>query len=160
MNALRYLMQTSTPMPLLFGARYFDELPHLDNPKSTRERVPQPRGKFKNRKSSSYANLAACHQKAAANAAKIESSGSNQAHPRATPVQPAPAKAASDPKTLRMIGHRSPDQLQFQPPAQRRQRVQPTVNRSSGYFPAMGARRPGGFPVRPIRVLPAGSALN
>jgi hypothetical protein len=31
-------------------------------------------------------------------------------------VQPAPAKAASDPKTLRMIGHRSPDQLQFQPP--------------------------------------------
>jgi hypothetical protein len=35
-------------MPLLFGARYFDELPHLDNPKSTRERVPQPRGKIRN----------------------------------------------------------------------------------------------------------------
>ena len=47
-NALRYLMQTSTPIPLLFGAQYFDERPHLDNPKSTRERVPQPRGKIQN----------------------------------------------------------------------------------------------------------------
>ena len=149
-NALRYLMQTSTPIPPLFGAQYFDELPPRDNQKS----------KFKNRESSSYANLAACHQKAAANAAKIESSGSNQAHPRATPVQPAPAKAASDPKTLRMIGHRSPDQLQFQPPAQRRQRVQPPAKASPRIFPAMGATRTDGFPVRPIRVLPAGSALN
>ena len=41
-------MQTRTPIPLLFGAQYFDELPHRDNPKSTRERVPQPREKIQN----------------------------------------------------------------------------------------------------------------
>jgi len=132
----------------------------IKNPKSTRERVPQPRGKFKNRKSSSYATLAACHQKAAATADKMESSGTHQAQPNETPVQPAPAKAASTPKTLRMIGHRSPDQLQFQPPAQRRQRVQPPAEASPRIFPAMSTTRPSGFPVRPIRVLPAGSALN
>ena len=37
-------------MPLLFGAQYFDELPQgtIRNPKSTRERVPQTRGKIQN----------------------------------------------------------------------------------------------------------------
>jgi len=143
-------MQTSTPIPSLFGAQYFDDLHPRDNQKS----------KIKNWKSSFYATLATCHQKVAATADKMESSGTHQAQTNETPVQPAPAKAASTPNTLRMSCDWSPDQLQFQAPAHGRQRVQPTVNRSSGYFPAMGTTRTGGFPVRPIRVLPAGSALN
>ena len=107
-----------------------------------------------------YATLAACHQKVAATADKMESSGTHQAQPNETPVQPAPAKAASTPNTLRMACDWSPDQLQFQPPAQGRQRVQPPAEASPRIFPAMGTTRPSGFPVRPIRVLPAGSALN
>ena len=143
-------MQTSTPIPSLFGAQYFDDLHPRDNQKS----------KIKNWKSSFYATLATCHQKVAATADKMESSGTHQAHPNETPVQPAPAKAASTPNTLRMACDWSPDQLQFQPPAQRRQRVQPPAEASPRIFPAMGATRTGGFPVCPIRVLPAGSALN
>jgi len=68
----------------------------------------------------SYADRATCHQKAAATAAKMESSGTIQADPSETPVQPAPAKAASNPSGLRMTRDWSPDQLQFQPPPQRR----------------------------------------
>jgi len=90
----------------------------------------------------------------------MESSGTIQADPSETPVQPAPAKAASNPSGLRMTRDRSPDQLQFQPPAHERQRVQPPAEASPRIFPAMGTTRPSGFPVRPIRVLPAGSALN
>jgi len=90
----------------------------------------------------------------------MESSGTIQADPSETPVQPAPAKAASNPSGLRMTRDRSPDQLQFQPPAHERQRVQPPAEGSLRVFTAMGTTRPGGFPVRPIRVLPAGSALN
>jgi hypothetical protein len=63
----------------------------------------------------SYADRATCHQKAAATAAKMDSSGTIQADPSETPVQPAPAKAASNPRGLRMTRDRSPDQLQFQP---------------------------------------------
>jgi hypothetical protein len=125
---------------------------------------PHPRdnqkSKIKNGKFSFYAIFATCHQKAAATADKMESSGTHQAQPNETPVQPAPAKAASTPNTLRMGCDWSPDQLQFQPPSQGHQRVQPPAEGSSCDFPTMGATRTGGFPVRPIRVLPAGSALN
>jgi hypothetical protein len=147
---LGYLMQTSTPIPLLFGAEYFDSLHFRDNQKST----------IQDRKSPIYAIFATCHQKVAATADKMESSGTHQAQPNETPVQPAPAKAASTPNTLRMACDWSPDQLQFQPPAHGRQRVQPPAKASPRIFSAMGATRTDGFPVRPIRVLPAGSALN
>ena len=90
----------------------------------------------------------------------MESSGTHQAHPNETPVQPAPAKAAKTPNTLRMACDWFPDQLQFQPPAHGRQRVQPPAEGSPRGFPAMGATRTDGLPIRPIRVLPAGSALN
>ena len=150
MNGLVYRIQTGTPMASLFGAQYFDDLHPRENQKS----------KIKNRKSSFYAIFATCHQNVAATADKMESSGTHQAQPNETPVQPAPAKAASTPNTLRMTCDWSPDQLQFQPPAQRRQRVQPPAKASPRIFPAMGATRTDGFPVRPIRVLPAGSALN
>jgi len=123
-----------------------------------------PRGNQKsttqNRKSPIYAIFATCHQNVAATADKMESSGTHQAQPSETPVQPAPAKAAKTPNTLRMACDWSPDQLQFQPPAQRRQRVQPLAKASPRIFPAMGATRTDGLPVRPIRVFPAGSALN
>ena len=62
-----------------------------------------------------YADRATCHQKAAATAANRESSGTIHAHPSETPVQLAPAKAASNPSGLRMACDRSPDQLQFKP---------------------------------------------
>ena len=92
----------------------------------------------KNPKPSSYAIFATCHQKVAATADKMESSGTHQAQPNETPVQPAPAKAASTPNTLRMACDWSPDQLQFQPPAHGRQRVQPPAEASPRIFPAMG----------------------
>ena len=85
-----------------------------------------------------YAIFATCHQKVAATADKMESSGTHQAQPNETPVQPAPAKAASTPNTLRMACDWSPDQLQFQPPAHGRQRVHPPAEASPRIFPAMG----------------------
>jgi hypothetical protein len=50
-----------------------------------------------------YADRATCHQKAAATADKSESSGTIHAHPSDTPVQLAPAKAASNPSGLRRL---------------------------------------------------------
>jgi len=114
------------------------------NPKSTRERVPQPRGKIQHQTfiPPLYATLATCHQKVAATADKMESSGTHQAQPNETPVQPAPAKAASTPNTLRMACDWSPDQLQFQPPAHGRQRVQPPAEASPVFSPQWAQHEP------------------
>jgi len=107
-----------------------------------------------------YATRATCHQNAAETAERMDSSGTAEAQPRQSPVKPAPTRAATKPNGLRMTRDRSPDQLQFQPAPQRRQRVQPPAEGSSRDFPAMGTTRPGGFPVRPVGVLPAGSAMH
>ena len=107
-----------------------------------------------------YATRATCHQKAAETAERMESSGSAQAHPKQSPVKPAPTRAATKPRGLRMTRYRPPNQLQFQPPAQRRQCIQPPAEGSPRDFPAMGTTRPGGFPVRPVGVFPAGSAMH
>jgi hypothetical protein len=107
-----------------------------------------------------YATRATCHQNAAETAERTDNSGTAQAHPRQSPVKPAPTRAATKPRGLRMTRDRSPDQLQFQPAAQRRQCVHPPAEGSPRDFPAMGTTRPGGFPVRPVGVFPAGSAMH
>ena len=72
-----------------------------------------------------HATRATCHQKAAATADKIDSSGTAQAQPKQRPVQPAPASAANNPNGLRMTCPWPPDQIQLQSPSQRGQRLQP-----------------------------------
>ena len=75
---------------------------------------PQPRGKIRNQIFIPfYATRATCHQKAAATADKIDSSGTAQAQPKQRPVQLAPANAASNPNGLRMACPWPPDQIQL-----------------------------------------------
>ena len=97
-----------------------------NNSTSTRERVPQPRGKIQHPlHPPPHAARATCHQKAAATADKIDSSGTAQAQPRQRPVQPAPASAANNPNGLRMTCPWPPNQIQLQSPSERGQRLQP-----------------------------------
>ena len=130
------------------------------NPKSTRERAPQPRGKIIIHSIPPYATRATCHQNAAATADKIDNSGTAQAQPRQSPVQLAPAKAANNPNGLRMACPWPPDQIQLQSPPQRRQRLQPPAQISFGSFPAGATTSSTGFPVRSVGVLPAGSTVH
>jgi len=60
-----------------------------------------------------YATRATCHQKAAATADKIDSSGTAQAQPKQRPVQLAPANAANKPNGLRMACPWPPNQIQL-----------------------------------------------
>jgi len=98
--------------------------------------------------------LATCHQNPAAAADKRANSGRYQDTPRLSPVNPAPAKAASKANGLRMAGHRPPGQLQFHPLPQRRQGIQPPRHRPRG-FATVRAAPPRRLPVRPVGVLPA-----
>jgi hypothetical protein len=59
-----------------------------------------------------------------------------------------------------MASHWSPDQLQFQSLPERAQPSQPAPYDSFRRFPAMGTTLLGGFPIRTVRVFPAGSALH
>ena len=99
---------------------YFDGSPQRSKPSGLYSLPQSLRSIVTIPYSKSYADRATCHQKAAATAAKMESSGTIQADPSETPVQPAPAKAASNPSGLRMTRDWSPDQLQLQAAPQRR----------------------------------------
>ena len=107
-----------------------------------------------------YATRATCHQKAAATADKIDSSGTAQAQPKQRPVQLAPANAANNPKGLRMACPWPPDQIQLQSSPQRGQRLQPPPQISFRSFPAVTTTSSTGLPVRSVRVLPAGSTVH
>ena len=140
---------------------YFGRMTIAPNPKSTPERVPQPRGKIQHQTFTSlHATRATCHQKAAATADKIDNSGTAQAQPKQSPVQLAPAKAANKPNGLRMACPWPPDQIQLQSPPQRRQRFQPSAQISFRFFPAVTTTSSTGLPVRSVCVLPAGSTVH
>ena len=59
--------------------------------------------------------LTTCHQKVAATAERMASSGRYQDTPKLRPVQPMAAQAASRAPGLRMARHWPPSQLQFHP---------------------------------------------
>ena len=107
-----------------------------------------------------HATRATCHQKAAATADKIDSSGTAQAQPKQRPVQLAPANAANNPKGLRMTCPWPPDQIHLQSSPQRGQRLQPPPQISFRSFPAVTTTSSTGLPVRSVRVLPAGSTMH
>ena len=104
--------------------------------------------------------LTTCHQKPAAIADKMASSGRKLETPRLIPVQPTAAQRAIMAHGLRMAVDRPPCQLQFQSRPESRQSAQPPAEHAPRGLPAMGATFMGRLPVRPVGIFPAVMAMQ